>query len=75
MVESSLEATKRLLSESLAECDDEECNFRVRTALQLLDAMQAELEETRSDLAVFERALADNPDLQEALGEAGIEDV
>lgn len=67
MVESSLEAIERLLTESLAACEDAECRFRVRTALQLLEAMAAELEEMQETVDVFETAIAADEPLRARL--------
>lgn len=64
---------KRLLNESLEVFDDEECNFRIRTALQLCSAMQAELDDAKAELEVFEAAMAGNEELRETLRDIGLE--
>lgn len=64
MVETTLEAIRRLLTEALQECEDEECTFRLRAALQLLEAMQEEVGRLKADLEVFETVLEDHPELE-----------
>lgn len=67
MVETSFDATRRLLEEALEFCEARECRFRVRTALQLLDAMEGELASVQADLDVFEQAVSSDPSLESAL--------
>ena len=67
MVESSLETVRRLLNEALEECSDGECNFRVRTALQVLVAVQEEIENTAVDRSVLESVVAADPELRARL--------
>ena len=71
MVESSLAAVRRLLTTAIEECENDECAFRVRTALQLLEAVEADLQSAPIDSEIFEEALQDD-DLRERLEEAGI---
>ncbi|MFW6458843.1 MAG: hypothetical protein ACOCY6_05490 [Halodesulfurarchaeum sp.] len=73
MGESSLGTIRGLLEESIEECENDECNFRIRTALQLLEAVEAELraEELTPDLL---ETLAEDDDLEERLRDAGVLD-
>lgn len=73
MVETSLEAMNRLLNESLETCEDEECNFRIRTALQICSAMQAELDEAKGELRILERAISEDAELRETLLDLGLD--
>lgn len=71
MAESSLAAVRRLLENSLEECNSDECTFNVRTALQLLKAVEEDRSVEHIDLAELEESLED-PDLRARLEEAGI---
>lgn len=71
-METSFEATRRLLTEALEYSEATECRFRIRTALQLLDAMDTELAAVQADLDVFEDAIADDPALRETLEDLNI---
>ena len=72
MVETSFDATRRLLDGALESCEDPACRFRVRTALQMLTAMESELEKVKADLQVFESAIAENPELESALADLDV---
>jgi len=71
MVETSLETAKRLLNEALEECGNEECNFLVRTALQVLVAVQDDISEPTVNQSVLESIIEDDEELRDRLIEAG----
>ncbi len=74
MSESSLGAVRRLLEPLIEGRDDEECVFRVRTALQLLEAVETDLSDRQIDLENLEAALEDDAELRERIVEAGVID-
>lgn len=74
MSESSLGAVRRLLEPLIEESEDEECVFRIRTALQLLEAVETDLSDRQIDLEDLEAALAENDELRERIVETGIID-
>ncbi|MFP4530889.1 MAG: hypothetical protein ACLFNC_06330 [Halodesulfurarchaeum sp.] len=71
MAESSLAAVRRLLEDSLDVCQTDECSFKVRTALQLLEAVEEDRSVEHVDLAELEASLEDD-DLRARLEEAGV---
>ncbi|MDZ7849479.1 MAG: hypothetical protein U5K70_01240 [Halodesulfurarchaeum sp.] len=71
MTESSLVAVRRLLEDSLEACETDECAFNVRTALQLLEAVEEDLSVEHIDIAELEANLEDD-DLRARLEAAGI---
>lgn len=71
MAESSLAGVRRLLEDSLEVCQTDECSFKVRTALQLLEAVEEDRSVEHVDLAELEAGLEDD-DLRARLEEAGI---
>jgi len=64
-------ATKDVLAESLAQDDVGEMRFRIRTALQLLDAVEHKLEET-DGTSVLSDLVAENEGLRDQLAELGV---
>ena len=71
MVETSLETARRLLNEALEECSNEECNFLVRTALQVLVAVQDDISGPTIDQSILESIIEDDEELRDRLIEAG----
>jgi hypothetical protein len=71
MVESSLAAVRRLLETALEVCESDECAFQLRTALQLLEAVEQDIAAEHIDLAAFEDGLEDE-ELRSRLEDAGI---
>ena len=71
MVESSLAAVRRLLETSLEVCEEDECAFQLRTALQMLEAVEQDISAEHIDLGAFEDGLEDE-ELRARLEDAGI---
>lgn len=64
MANETLDTVRNLLTALLDETDDSEVHFKLRTALQLLDAHQ-------NDLDHLAAAADDDDELRERLGELG----
>ncbi len=71
MGESSLAAVRRLLETALEVCESDECAFQLRTALQMLEAVEQDIAAEHIDLAAFQDGLEDE-ELRSRLEEAGI---